>query len=43
MVIVNKGYFVVAVRRLLIVVASFVADHRLKGEQASVVVAHGLK
>ena len=41
MVIVNKGYFVVAVRRLLIVVASFVADHRVSALWTSVAVTHG--
>ena len=39
-VMVNKGYSVVAVWRLLIVVASSVTEHRLWGLWASVAVTH---
>ena len=38
----ERGLLFVAVRRLLIAVASLVVEHGLKGAQASVVVAHGL-
>ena len=40
---VGRGCYLVAGSWLLTAVASLVAEHRLKGEQASVVVAHGLK
>ena len=36
------GYSLVVMYRLLIVVASFVAEHWLLGEQASVVAVHEL-
>lgn len=42
-VAVSEGYSLVAVCRLLIAVASLVAEHRLKGEQASVAVNPGLQ
>ena len=38
----NGGYSLVAVHRLLIAVASLVAEHECQGTQVSVVVAHGL-
>ena len=38
----ERGLLFVAVRRLLIAVASLVAEHRLQGGKASVVVAHRL-
>ena len=38
----EQGLLFVVVHRLLIVVASLVAEHRLLGTQASVVVVHGL-
>ena len=38
----SRGYSVVTVCRLLIAVASLVAEHRLGGTQASAVVAQGL-
>ena len=38
----SGGYSLVVLCRLLTVVASLVAKHRLQGMQASVVVAHGL-
>ena len=38
----SRGYSLVAVCRLLIVVVSLVAEHRLQGMQASVVAAQGL-
>ena len=37
--VVSGGYSLVAVHRLLITVASLVADHGLQGPQASVAVA----
>ena len=43
LVSVSEGYSLVAVCRLLIAVASLVAEHRLKGEQASVAVTPGLQ
>ena len=42
LIVLSEGYSLVAVRGLLIVVISLVAEHRLQGVQASVVVAHGL-
>ena len=42
LVVVSKGYSVVVVHGLLIVLASLVADHRLLDPQASVDVACGL-
>ena len=38
----EQGLLFVAVHRLLIVVASLVAEHGLKGARASLVVARGL-
>ena len=38
----SGGYSLVVLCRLLTVVASLVAKHRLQGMQASVVVAHGI-
>ena len=42
LVLETRGYSLVGVCRLLIAVISPVAEHRLWGSQASVVVAHGL-
>ena len=42
LVVASGDYSLVAVRRLLIAVAYLVAEHRLQGVQASVVVVHGL-
>ena len=39
---VKGGYSLVAVHRLLMAVASLVAEHRLQGTRASVVPAPGL-
>ena len=41
LVVVSRGYALV-VHRLLIALASLVAEHGLKGMWASVIVAHGL-
>ena len=41
-VVASRGYSLVALCGLLIVVASLVAEHRLQFTQASVVVVHGL-
>ena len=38
----SRGYRLVAVHGLLLAVASLVAEHRLQGTRASVVVAPGL-
>ena len=43
LVVVSRGYTVVAVSRLLIAVASLVAEHELSGTWASVLAAHGLR
>ena len=43
LVVASGGYPLVAVLRLLIAVAFLVAEHRLKGLQVSVVVAHRLR
>ena len=42
LVVVNRGYSLVAVSGLLIAVASLAMEHRLWGAWASVAVAHGL-
>ena len=39
----KQGYSLIAVLFLLIVAASLGSEHRLKGAQASAVVAHGLR
>ena len=38
----SRAYPLVAVCEILIMVASFIVEHRLEGSQASVVAAHGL-
>ena len=43
LVVVSRGYTLVAVSRLLIAVASLVAEHELSGTWASVLAAHGLR
>ena len=40
LVVASRGYFLGVLRRLLIAVASLVAEHGLQGTQASVVVVH---
>ena len=42
LVVVRRSYSLIAVHKLLIAVASLAAEHRLKGTQASAVVACGL-
>ena len=42
LIVLSEGYSLVAVRGLLIVVISLVAEHRLQGVQASVTEAPGL-
>ena len=42
LVVASRSYTLVAVRGLLVAVASLVAEHRVCGIWASVVVAHGL-
>ena len=42
LVVVSRSYTLVAVRGLLVAVASLVAEHRVCGIWASVVVARGL-
>ena len=42
LVVANGGYSLIVVHGLLITVASLVAEHRLKGSQASIAAACGL-
>ena len=42
-IVVSRGYSLAVVHRRLIVVASLVAEHRLKSVWVSLVVAHGLR